>query len=126
MLTAFEKFEVGKTDSIDWCFENTHFQKRLQDNGISREFIVNTVMYDEPLRYEKSGSNEYSVYFEAPPTKKYNEIKVVFACEGNRIDLVTIMPEGTTERQKNTFKSKEYKDAEKKRKQAMSKVKHLY
>ena len=36
------------------------------------------------------------------------------------------MPEGTTERQKNTFKSDKYKDIEKKRKKAISSVKYSY
>ncbi len=126
MLNAFDKFEIGQTESIDWCFENTHFQKRLQDNGISLDFIIKTVKYDEPLRYEKTGKNQYSVYFKAPATKNYSEIKIVFACCDNKINLVTIMPEGTTERQKNTFKSDKYKDIEKKRKKAISSVKYSY
>lgn len=126
MLNAFDKFEIGQTESIDWCFENTHFQKRLKDNGISLDFIINTVKYDEPLRYEKTGANQYSVYFKAPASKRYGEIKVVFACCNNKISLVTVIPEGTTERQKNTFKSDKYRDIEKKRKKAISSVKHFY
>ena len=36
-MNAFDKFMIGETSTIDWCFENRHFNKRLSDNGISRE-----------------------------------------------------------------------------------------
>ena len=73
-MNVFDKFIVGDTKNIDWIFETTHFNQRLQDNGISREFIVDTVMYEEPLRWDKSGNNQYEVIFKAPDTKRYTEI----------------------------------------------------
>ena len=116
---------MGDTESIDWCFENTHFNKRLAENGIKRDFIVDTIMYEEPLRYEKSGNNEYEVIYEAPPNKDYKELKLIFACHGNTIDLVTIMPnfQTATNRQKKKYQSDKRKDIEKKRLKAISKRK---
>ena len=104
-MKVFDKFILGDTESIDWCFENTHFNRRLSDNGIKREFIVDTVMYEEPLRYEKSGNEEYEVIYEAPANKDYKELKLIFACHGNTIDLVTIMPnfQTATNRQKKKY-----------------------
>ena len=32
-------------------------------------------MYEEPVRYEKSGNEEYEVIYEAPPNKDYKELK---------------------------------------------------
>lgn len=124
-MNVFDKFIVGQTENIDWVFETTHFNQRLQENGLSREFIVDTVMYEEPLRWDKAGNNEYEVIFKAPETKIYTEIRVIFACEDNTITLVTVMPnEGSgTDRQKNMFKTKEYKDLEKKRLKAINKRK---
>ena len=58
-MKVFDKFILGDTESIDWCFENTHFNQRLSQNGIKREYIVDTVMYEEPLRYEKSGNDDF-------------------------------------------------------------------
>ena len=91
-MDIFDEYIVGNLSSINWCFENTHFIQRLDDNGISRDYIVDTVLNEEPLRYEPSGNHQYEVIFPAPKTKKYSEIKVVFACDNNTINLVTVMP----------------------------------
>ena len=94
-------------------------------NGISREFIVDTVYNEEPINYEHSGKNQYAVIFPAPSTKNYSEIKVIFACNDNKIDLVTIMPHGKTNRQQNTYKSDSYKKKEKMINKAKSKRDYL-
>ncbi|MDD5959601.1 MAG: DUF4258 domain-containing protein [Methanobrevibacter wolinii] len=124
-MNAFDRFVIGDTDNIEWCFENRHFNKRLLDNGISREFIVDTVYNEEPINYEHSGKNQYAVIFPAPSTKNYSEIKVIFACNDNKIDLVTIMPHGKTNRQQNTYKSDSYKKKEKMINKAKSKRDYL-
>ena len=125
MMKVFDKFILGDTESIDWCFENTHFNQRLSQNGIKREYIFDTVMYEEPLRYEKSGNDEYEVINEAPANKDYKELKLIFACHGNTIDLVTIMPnfQTATNRQKKKYQSDKRKDIEKKRLKAIAKRK---
>ena len=124
-MNVFDKFIVGDTENIDWCFENTHFNRRLSDNGISREFIVDCVMYEEPISYERLEDNKYAVIFKAPPSKDYKEIRVVFGCSGNKIDLVTIMRnnETTTNRQNKQFQSEKKKNIEKKRLNALKKRK---
>ena len=108
-MDIFDEYIVGNLSSINWCFENTHFIQRLDDNGISRDYIVDTVLNEEPLRYEPSGNHQYEVIFPAPKTKKYSE-----------------MPNATTNRQKNTYKSQNYKSLEKKKQKAYSKRKKLY
>ena len=124
-MNVFDKFIVGDTENIDWCFENTHFNRRLSDNGISREFIVDCVMCEEPISYERLEDNKYAVIFKAPPSKDYKEIRVVFGCSGNKIDLVTIMRnnETTTNRQNKQFQSEKKKNIEKKRLNALKKRK---
>lgn len=124
-MNVFDKFIVGDTENIDWCFENTHFVRRLSENGISREFIVDCVMYEEPITYERLEDNKYAVVFKAPSSKDYKEIRVVFACSGNKIDLVTIMRnnETTTNRQNKQYQSEKKKNIEKKRLKALKKRK---
>ncbi|OED29916.1 DUF4258 domain-containing protein [Methanosphaera sp. WGK6] len=123
-MDAFDSFIIGDTGNIEFCFENKHFIKRLDDNRISREYIVDTIFYEDPIRYEPSGQNMYEVIYPAPENKDYAEIKVVLACKGNKIDLVTVIPLGKTNRQKNKYKSDSYKKVEKKRIQAMQKRKY--
>jgi len=123
-MDVFERFVIGDTHDIEWGFDNIHFQKRLKQNRISRDFIVDTVFEVEPLRYENDGNGKYQVVFPAPENKDYNEIKVVFACKDNSINLVTIMPLGATNRQNNRYKSDKYKKLEKKRLQAIKKRKY--
>lgn len=125
-MDVFDRFVIGDTRSINWCFENTHFIKRLNDNNISRDFIVNTVMNVEPITYDSSKKGMYEVIFPAPESKDYAEIKVVFACQDNNIDLVTVMPNMKTNRQKNRFKNDSYKSVEKKKNLAYAKRKKLY
>ncbi|WP_455645429.1 DUF4258 domain-containing protein [Methanosphaera sp.] len=123
-MDAFDSFIIGDTGNIEFCFENKHFIKRLNDNRISRDYIVDTIFYEDPIRYEPSGQNMYEVIYSAPENKDYSEIKVVMACKGNKIDLVTVIPLGKTNRQKNKYKSDSYKKVEKKRIQAMQKRKY--
>ncbi|MGN0176771.1 MAG: hypothetical protein ACI389_02920 [Methanobrevibacter sp.] len=124
-MNAFDKFLIGDTTSINWCFENRHFNERLQDNGISREYIVDCLMEKEPIKYEHVENNTYAAVYNAPSNKDYKEIRLIMAVTGNSIDLVTIMRnnETTTERQKRQFQSKKHKNIEKKRIKAISKRK---
>ena len=39
-MNVFDKFIMGDTADINWCFENRHFIERLDENGISREYVV--------------------------------------------------------------------------------------
>ena len=100
-MNVFDKFLMGDTAGINWCFENRHFINRLQDNGISREYVVDLLMKD------------------------YKEIRLLMACSGNSIDLVTVMRnnETTTNRQKKQYQSDKKKNIEKKRLKALSKRK---
>ena len=124
-MNVFDKFIMGDTAGINWCFENRHFINRLQDNGISRQYVADCVMNEEPISWEHVEKNTYAVVFEAPPNKDYREIRVLMACSGNSIDLVTIMRnnETTTNRQNRQYQSQKKKNIEKKRLKALSKRK---
>ena len=104
-MKVFDKFIVGDTGSIEWCFENTHFIERLRENGIKREYIVDKIMNEEPIRYEPLENEEYAVIYDAPSNKDYNELRLILACDRNTINLVTIMPnsETATNRQKKKY-----------------------
>ena len=51
-MNVFDKFIMGDTGSITWCFENRHFIERLNENGISREFVVDCLLNEEPISWE--------------------------------------------------------------------------
>lgn len=124
-MNVFDKFLMGDTAGINWCFENRHFIERLQDNGISRQYVIDCVMNEEPISWERVEDNTYAAVFEAPENKDYKEIRVLMACSGNSIDLVTIMRnnETTTSRQNRQYQSDKKKNLEKKRLKALSKRK---
>ncbi len=124
-MNVFDKFIMGDTKSINWCFENRHFIERLDENGISREYIVNCLLNEEPISWEHVEREKYAAVFEAPPSKDYKEVRVVMACNGNSIDLVTVMRnnETTTSRQNRQYQSDKKKSLEKKRLKALSKRK---
>ena len=112
LMNIFDEFIIGNTDVIEWGFDNSHFNQRLLDNGISRKFIEDTVKNQEPLRWENESGSKYAVFFNAPSTKDYKEIKVIFGCEGNKINLVSVIPIS------KKFKPKKYDDFDKKRNKA--------
>ncbi|MBE6495255.1 MAG: DUF4258 domain-containing protein [Methanobrevibacter thaueri] len=124
-MNVFDKFIIGDTASINWCFENRHFIERLDDNGISREYVVDCLMNEDPITYEHVEKEKYAVVYNAPPGKDYKEIRVLMACTGNSIDLVTVMRnnETTTNRQNKQYQSEKKKSLEKKRLKALSKRK---
>jgi hypothetical protein len=125
MMNVFDKFLMGETAGIQWCFENRHFLERLSENGLSREYVVDCVMCEEPVSWERVEANKYAVVFEAPEGKDYKEIRLLMACSGNSIDLVTVMRnnETTTSRQNRQYQSDKKKAIEKKRLKAISKRK---
>ena len=125
-MNVFDKFIMGDTASINWCFENRHFIERLDENGISRQFIVDCLMNEEPVSWEHIEREKYAAVFKAPPSKDYKEVRVVMACSGNSIDLLTVMRnnETTTNRQKRQYQSDKKKNLEKKRIKAIKKRKY--
>lgn len=125
-MDVFDKFLIGDTESINWCFDNRHFIERLNKYHISRSYIVDTILYEEPIRYDTSGKNKYEVIFNAPENKDYKEIRVIFACNDNNIDILTVIPEGKTNKQQNKYKDADYKKIEKMKNNAYAKRKKLY
>jgi len=125
LMNVFDKFLMGDTASINWCFENRHFLQRLSDNGIKREYIVDCLMEEEPISWEHVEDDKYAVVYEAPLNKDYKEIRILMACSNNSIDLVTVMRnnETTTTRQNRQYQSDKKKNLEKKRLKALSKRK---
>ena len=124
-MNVFDKFIMGETSSINWCFENRHFQERLDENGLSRSYVIDCLMNEEPLSWEHVEKEKYAVVYKAPESKDYKEIRIMLACSGNSIDLVTIMRnnETATNRQKKQYQSDKQKNIEKKRLKALSKRK---
>ncbi|WP_297826223.1 hypothetical protein [uncultured Methanobrevibacter sp.] len=124
-MNVFDKFIMGETSSINWCFENRHFQERLDENGLSRSYVIDCLMNEEPLSWEHVEREKYAVVYKAPESKDYKEIRIMLACSGNSIDLVTIMRnnETATNRQKKQYQSDKQKNIEKKRLKALSKRK---
>ena len=124
-MNVFDKFLMGETTGINWCFENRHFIDRLDENGISREYVVDCLMNEEPVSYEHVEKEKYAVVYKALEGKDYKEIRILMACTGNSIDLVTVMRnnETTTSRQNRQYQSQKKKDIKKKRLKAISKRK---
>jgi hypothetical protein len=125
-MDVFDRFLIGDTGTIEWNFDNTHFIQRLDKYRIKRDYIVDTILYEEPIRYDTSGPGQYEVVFKAPENKEYREIRVIFACKNNSISILTVIPEGKTNRQKNRYADDDYKNLEKKRNRAYAKRKKLY
>lgn len=124
-MNVFDKFIMGETSGINWCFENRHFIERLDENGLSRQYVVDCLLNEEPVSWEHIEREKYAAVYEAPKSKDYKEIRIVMACSGNSIDILTIMRnnETTTSRQNRQYQSDKKKNLEKKRLKALSKRK---
>ena len=124
-MNAFDKFIIGETSNINWCFQNRHFQERLSENGISQSYVMDCLMEKEPINWQHVEGETYEVIYDAPSSKDYKEIRILIACSGNSIDLITIMRnnETATNRQRKQYQSNKEKNIEKKRIKAISKRK---
>ena len=72
-MNVFDKFIMGDTAGINWCFENRHFQERLDDNGIERSYVIDCLMNEEPISWEHVEKNIYAAVYNEKYRKK--EIK---------------------------------------------------
>lgn len=124
-MNTFDRFLIGDIENIDWCFENLHFKDRLDENGITREYVVDCLFEKEPVTFQHLGEDKYSVVFIAPQNKDYKEIRLIMKCKDASIDLITVMrnEETTTNRQNKQYQSQKKKDIEKKKIKAISKRK---
>lgn len=84
-MNVFDKFIMGDTASINWCFENRHFQQRLDENGLDQSYVVDCLMNEEPVSWEHVERDMYAVVYEAPKSKDYKEIRILMACSANSI-----------------------------------------
>ena len=73
-MNVFDKFIMGDTAGINWCFENRHFQERLDDNGIERSYVIDCLMNEEPISWEHVEKNIYAAVYNAASSKNYKEI----------------------------------------------------
>lgn len=113
-MNSFDEFIIGNIESIEWSFELTHFNQRLVENKISLNYIKHLIYEEDFIRYDQDPNNKYSVYYPAPASKEYDEIKIVFKCYEDKIDLITVMP--ITDK----FKDKKISEIKKKRDKAQS------
>ena len=123
-MDAFDMFIIGDTGSIIINFDNKHFIQRLNKYHLSRRYMVDMILEDEPIRYDTSGPGQYDVVYRAPQNKEYKELRVIMAATDNRIDILKVIPGGRTQRQKNNYADKNYKELEKKRNKAYAKEKN--
>lgn len=115
-MNVFDDFIVGDLENISWCFELSHFNQRLVENNISLEYIKKIIYEEDYIRYEQESNNSYAVYYPAPSTKNYKEIKLIFSCKDSEISILTVMPIT------NKFKNKKYENLKNKVDKAHDKV----
>lgn len=125
-MNELERFFLGDT-SVAWNFKNTHFVDNLKVNCIDMDYIERIVYEEDPLYYEHSRDNRYVVYYEAPSSKDYDELKLIIACNRNIIDAVTIMPNTSigTYKNQNKYQTESNKKTKKQTAKAYAKRKRF-
>jgi len=118
---------IGDIDSINWGFNSAHLNQRLQENGIGLNYIQDMIFLNEPVDFAYSKDNRYEVFFESPETD-YDELKFIFACGSNSIDVITVMPNTLIGSNKNRerFYPDSHKKLKKQQKKAFSKRKRMH
>ena len=91
-MNVFDRYLSGDMEGIEWNFNKLHLDERLKLNGISKDFIKNKILNDDPNDSYESRDNSYVVFFDAPESKDCDEIRVIFYCNRNEISVVSIMP----------------------------------
>lgn len=127
-MDVFDLYLIGEVDAINWDFYCGHLDDRLKDNGINFDYVKNLVLNEEPTHHNDSDDNRHEVFFKTPKTKDYDEIKLIFACKGNSIDIISIMPNTSigTFKNQTKFDTEEKKDLRKKTSKAHAKREKMH
>lgn len=112
MCNLVDQLYLGNLSSEYINFNNRHFLQRLNDNKISLDFVKNLLFNEEMIDYNHSsnhGKDSYELYYPAPDSKDYHNIKICVKIYNNCINLMTIMDDGQTssKSRKNSTKSKQ-------------------
>ena len=91
-MHVFDLYLMGYVDFINWGFSSLHLEQRLSENGISLDYIQDKIFYEEPIDFAYSRDNRFEVFFESPETKDYDELKLIFACGVDSIDVISVIP----------------------------------
>ena len=123
-MNVFDLYLTGAVDSINWGFRSLHLNQRLRENGINLGYIQDLVFNEEPIDFAYSRDNRYEVFFETPDTKDYDELKLIFACGSNSIDVISVMPNTLigTNKHRNKFMPNSQKNFKKQQAIAHSKI----
>lgn len=119
-MDVFDLFLIGEMDYIYWDYSCVHLDDRLKDNGITLEYVKSMILNEEPNFFRKSDKNRHVVYFKSPETKDYDEIKLIFVCEGYSIAVISVMP--NNEIGTNKQQTRYYTDSMKKQKKLIAKA----
>ena len=119
-MHVFDLYLIGDVDSINWRFNSLHLDQRLRENGIELDYIQDMIFYQEPVDFAYIKDNRYEVFIESPETKTYDELRLIFACGDDSIDVITVMPNNHIGSNKNQRMF--YTDSHKKFKKQQSKA----
>ena len=119
-MHVFDLYLIGDVDSINWGFHSPHLNRRLRENCIKLDYIQDMIFYEEPVDFAYIGDNRYEVFIESPRSKTYDELKLIFACGDDSIDVITVMPNNHVGNNKN--QTMFYTDRHKKFKKQQSKA----
>ena len=126
-MNVFDLYLIGDVESINWGFHSSHLDQRLRENGIELEYIQDMIFYEEPLDYAYIKDNRYEVFIESPEGKSYDELRLIFACGADSIDVITVMPNTLNGSYKNQTKycSDSHKKLKKQQAKAYAKRKRM-
>ena len=129
MISLIDELYLGNLDSNYINFNNVHFLKRLDENKISLDFVKNLIFNEEILDYGPSsghGEDSYELYYPAPDSKDYSNLKVCVKIYNDCINLVTIMADSLTcsKSRNDSTKSKKKRNEDNLKNKAYKKRRH--
>lgn len=129
MISLIDELYLGNLDSNYINFNNVHFLKRLDENKISLDFVKNLILNEEILDYCPSsdhGRDSYELYYPAPDSKDYSNLKVCVKIYNDCINLVTIMADSLTcsKSRNDSTKSKKKRNEDNLKNKAYKKRRH--
>ena len=129
MISLIDELYLGNLDSNYINFNNAHFLKRLRENKISLDFVKNLILNEEILDYGPSsghGKGSYELYYPAPDSKDYANLKVCVKIYDDCINLVTIMADSVScsKSRNDSTKSKKKRNEDNLKNKAYKKRRH--
>ncbi|WP_407380969.1 hypothetical protein [Methanobrevibacter sp.] len=107
-MNCIDELLLGSISRDRLNFNSCHFNFRLKQNRISIDYVEHALLNMEPLDcLNGNKKNSYELFYDAPESKCYDEIKIVVYDCNTHINVSTVMSPNESKSQKHRNSQKQ-------------------